>query len=70
MARIKFNDWLEEIKRIVKERFEVELENMPEFDISDATSYYKNGDSPSLYFRECLSEYGDGDEIREIMRAE
>lgn len=63
MSRRTFNDWLAELKQIVKEMYEIELSDMPEFDTQDARCYFKDGSSPSLYFKECLSEYEQSDGV-------
>ena len=69
MARRTFEDWLIEMRGIVRENLETELEELPEFDRADAKAYYKEGSTPSLYFKECLAEHcEDGDSIEEIMR--
>jgi len=69
MSVRKFSDWLTELREIVYERFECALDEMPEFDISDARSYYKEGGPPSIYFDECLSEHGEeGEELGSIMQ--
>lgn len=67
LARKKFEDWLDEVKVIVEDRFEVDIGEIPEFDREDAFNYFKEGSSPSLYFKECLSEFGDGDPIKKVM---
>jgi hypothetical protein len=61
LSRRTFDDWLQELKEIVQDQFEVELESLPEFDRADARAYYKERSSPSLYFKECLSEHSDSD---------
>ena len=67
--RRTFDEWLAELKEIVREQFELELDELPEFDVCDARSYFKERSAPSLYFDECLAEHGeDGEELREIMR--
>jgi len=66
MSRNTFTEWLNELRRIVRDQYEIELEEMPEFDSSDAKAYYKEKSSPSVYFKECLSEYGeDGVTVQE-----
>lgn len=70
MGKRKFEDWLQEVKEIVSGIYEIELEEMPEFDIADARAYYRDRSSPSLYFKECLSEHGEGDRLAEILQAE
>lgn len=65
--RRSFDEWLSELREIVAGVYEVELTSMPEFDMADARSYYKDKSSPSLYFKECLSEYGDGETIERVL---
>jgi len=67
--RRTFEDWLQELKEIVQDQFEMELDQLPEFDRSDARNYYKERSAPSLYFKECLSEHAEGGErLAEILR--
>lgn len=67
--RRTFREWLDELRGIVRDVFELELEEMPEYDVVDARSYYKEKSSPSLYFKECLEEHdADGEKLVEIMR--
>lgn len=68
--RRTFEDWLGELQEIVKDQFEISLEEMPEFDRADARSYYKERSSPSLYFRECLAEHvgSDGQRLQELLQ--
>lgn len=69
MARRTFNEWLAELKEVVRDQFEMEVDELPEFDVVDARSYYKEGSAPSLYFKECLAEHcEDGEELADIMR--
>ena len=67
-GRRTFDDWLQEVREIVQEIYEVDLEQMPEFDRADARSYFKDRSSPSLYFRECLSEFEEGEKLEQILR--
>lgn len=69
MAKRTFVDWLAELREITRDQLEVELDELPEFDMTDARSYARDGSSPSLYFKECLSERPEeGDTIADIMR--
>jgi hypothetical protein len=66
--RRTFEDWISELREVVRDQFELELEQLPEFDRADARSYYKERSAPSLYFKECLSEHcEDGQKLGEIM---
>lgn len=68
MARRTFDEWLEELRILVRQNLEVELEELPEFDRVDARSYYKDRSAPVLYFSECLSEHDEGGEtLRELL---
>lgn len=68
--RRTFDDWIQELREVVRDQFEMELEDMPEFDRADARSYYKERSAPSLYFKECLSEHcTDGEKLGEVLRA-
>lgn len=67
-SRRTFDEWIGELREIVRERFEVSLDDMPEFDLTDARSYFRDKSPPSLYFKECLEEFGEaGDRLREIL---
>jgi len=59
---------LEEVKEIVKENLEVNLEEMAEYDRSDALSYFRERSSPSRYYKECLADYSaEGEPLEKIM---
>lgn len=69
MSRRTFDEWLDELRGIVRGIFEIDLEDMPEYDVADARSYYKERSSPSVYFKECLAEHDEsGEKLVEIMR--
>lgn len=65
-----FKDWLEELRDITKNVLEMDLESLPEFDITDARAYFNERSSPSVYFKECLSDHFDDDtkNIEEILQ--
>lgn len=68
--RRTFDGWIQELREIVKDQFELELEVLPEFDRSDARAYYRERSPPSLYFKECLSEHvGQGERLAEVLKA-
>lgn len=56
MARRTFDQWLEELKVIVTQNLETKLEDLPEFDKSDARAYFRDRSPPIVYYDECLSE--------------
>lgn len=67
MSRVKFTDWLDELRIIVEQNFEKTLDDFPEYDVQDARAYFKEGSSPMLYVEECLAESIDGEKLSTIM---
>ncbi len=68
MSRTTFEQWLDELRVLVEQNLEVKLEDLPEFDRSDARAYFKGRDAPVVYFQECLSEgVGSNVTLKEIV---
>lgn len=70
MAKRVFENWMGELRELVRDELDNELEEINEYDPADARAYHREGYSPRYYMKECLLiEAGESEnDVDEILR--